>query len=109
MGASDGIYVNTSVPVISTFTPAQGSKFLASTTVTLNVSATDADGDALEYQFKVQNVVLQPWSAINTYGWSPTTSDIGLRTIGAEVRDGHGGTATREQQIYILRQPITPP
>jgi len=88
-GVSDGIDANASAPVINAFTPA-GGKFPAGAAVTLSASATDADGDALEFQFKVHGVVVQPWSASNTYAWTPTTSDLGLRTLGAEVRDGHG-------------------
>lgn len=108
-GVSDGIYANSSVPVISVFSPADASKFLHGGSVTLSATASDADGDALEYQFSSNGVTKQGWSVSNTFSWLTTTSDIGLKTIRVDVRDNHGGTAVREQEIYVLRRPVSPP
>ena len=108
-GVSDGIYANSSAPVINTFSPVDASKFLHGTTVSLSATATDADGDALEYQFNSNGLTRQIWSATNTHDWLTTVSDIGLQTTKVEVRDGHGGSVTKQQEVYILRRPVSPP
>ncbi len=108
-GVSDGIYANASAPILSTFSPADGQKFTHGTTVTLSATATDADGDALAYQFSVNGTIKQSWSLLNTYSWLTTVSDIGLTTLLVEVRDGHGGSVTKQQEVYILRRPVSPP
>lgn len=108
-GISDGIYANSTVPAINSFSPADGQKFFHGTTVTWSSSASDADGDALEYQFSSNGLIKRAWSALNTDNWLTTTSDIGLQRITVEIRDGHGGAAEREQEIYGLRKPVSPP
>lgn len=108
-GASDGIDANVSAPVISALLPPAGSKFPPGTAKTLSASAMDADGDALEYQFSVGSSVLQAWSSSSTYAWAPTRGQIGVRAIKVDVRDGHGRSAGQEHEIYVIRQPVTPP
>ena len=108
-GVSDGIYANSTSPVITLLTPADASKRYAGDPTMLSLTASDADGDPLEYQFSSNGVVARAWSSAATYDWVPIASDVGLHTIKAEVRDGHGGAAQREQQLYLLRKPITPP
>ncbi|MDP3722931.1 MAG: hypothetical protein Q8R91_05465 [Candidatus Omnitrophota bacterium] len=108
-GVSDGIYANSSAPVISTFSPVDASKFLHGTTISLSATATDADGDALEYQFNGNGLTRQIWSATSTHDWLTTVSDIGLQTTKVEVRDGHGGSATTQQDVYVLRRLVSPP
>ena len=108
-GVSDGIYANSTVPTINTFSPADASKFLHGNTISFSATATDADGDSLEYQFSSNGTVKRAWAALSTHEWLTAVSDIGLKTVKVEVRDGHGGFATRQQEIYILRKPILPP
>lgn len=108
-GVSDGIYANGTAPTISVLTPSDGSKRYAGDPLTLSAVGVDADGDALEYQFSSHGTIKQGWSALAGYGWLTTISDIGLQTVRVEVRDGHGGFASRQHEIYILRKPVTPP
>lgn len=108
-GLSDGLYANSTAPTLNTFSPAGGSKRYIGDVLSLSASASDPDGDLLEYQFRANGAIKQPWSSLTTYNWLPTTSDRGLTTIEAEARDGHGGLAQRDQQIYILRKPLSPP
>ena len=108
-GVSDGIYANASVPTISTLTPADASKSVAGAMVTLSLLASDADGDALEYQFSANGIVKQAWSSAAAFNWQTTSADIGLTMIKGEVRDGHGGSAQLQQEIYVVRPPIAPP
>lgn len=107
-GVSDGIYANASTPVISVFSPADASKFLHGNTISLSATSTDADGDALEYQFSSNGTVKRAWAALSTHEWLTAASDIGLKTVKVEVRDGHGGVASREQELYIFRKPVSP-
>lgn len=108
-GASDGLYANSTTPILNTFSPPTGSKRYVGDPLLFSASASDADGDAVEYQFKAKGSIKQPWSSLNTYTWSPTVSDRGLTVIEAEVRDGHGGLATRQHRIYLPRKPVSPP
>lgn len=108
-GVSDGIYANSTAPTISVFTPNDGSKRYAGDPLTLSAVGVDADADPLEYQFSSQGSVVRPWSSLSTYAWTPTTSDIGRLVIGLEIRDGHGGSVTKQQDVYILRRPVSPP
>lgn len=107
-GVSDGIYANGSAPTIGAFGPADASKFLHGDAVTLAATASDADGDAVGYQFSSHGAVKQAWSSLNTVQWVTTVGDIGLQTIQVEVRDGHGGAVQREHEIYIVRRPVSP-
>ena len=73
------------------------------------IQADDLDGDLLEYQFVLDGVVKQGWSAATTYTWSTTEGDGGQHTLAGEVRDGYGGKTSRESEIYLYVEPVALP
>ena len=105
-GYSDGIIANQSVPEITNISPPDGSIYYQGDAVSIYASASDADGDTLEYQFSINEEVKQSWNTSATYNWTTSSSDAGLHTIKTEVRDGMGGLASRSAEVYIFLKPI---
>jgi protocatechuate 3,4-dioxygenase beta subunit len=58
---------------------------LAGTAVTWTASASDADGDPLEFQFNLDGQAIQDWSESPVWVWN--ASDIGQHEISVKVRD----------------------
>ena len=80
----------------------------AGAVVLWTASASDPDGDPLEYQFVLDRNVVRDWSSENTWSWSTTEQDIGVHTVTAGVRDNRhaaNGTAdsTVAEEYEILR------
>lgn len=107
VGTSDGIMVNTA-PQITQLLPQQYSSFTEEDAVDISITATDPDGDVLEYQFSVDNIIMQSWSTQSTYAWVTQIGDKGYRTIKAEVRDNKLGFDEAEVEIYVFIKPIYP-
>jgi hypothetical protein len=57
----------------------------------------DASGGSLPLQYEFQRMsagvwqVVQPWSSLTTFSWSPTAGDAGSHTLRVFVRSGAGG------------------
>lgn len=96
-------------PIIQSITPTNKSKFTEQDIIVISVTATDPDGDALEYQFSVDEVVKQSWSSSSNYQWQTTIGDNRLRNIKVEVRDNISGIDLKNASIYVFRKPIEPP
>ncbi|MCX8207147.1 MAG: carboxypeptidase regulatory-like domain-containing protein [Methanothrix sp.] len=84
---------------------------VAGTVVVWTASASDPDGDALEYQFVLDGNVVRDWSGDNTWAWSTREQDIGVHAITAGVRDNRhatNGTAdsTVAEEYEILRAAV---
>ncbi len=97
------------MPTIQTTTPPDGTKLYAAAAKSLQLTATDAEGDAIEYQLLVDGVALGPWSTSATQSWTPTLSQLGLHTLTFSARDAYGGARTKDSEIYVVRQPIAHP
>jgi len=95
-------------PVIESLVASPESPQVAGTPVVWSASATDPDGDALEYQFLLDGNVVKDWSGDNTWRWSTTDADVGSHSVTAGVRDNRhatNGTAdnTVTEEYEILR------
>jgi len=97
------------LPVITSFTPPDGAKYYEEEDVQCEIEADDLDGDLLEYQFVIDGVVKQGWSAATTYTWSTSKGDSGQHTLVGEVRDGYGGKASDISEIYLYVEPVALP
>ena len=95
-------------PVISSLTPATGSKYYEQDAVTASVSASDPDSDPLEYQFTVNGIVKRVWGATSSYSLVTIDRSYGKKTIGASVRDNKGGTATASTTLFFYKKPLKP-
>ena len=97
------------IPTILSLQPADGSKLYAGTGVTISAAATDKENDPLEYQFLLAGQVVAGWGAGASLPWTPTEAQRGLRLIEVRVRDGFGGNASKQAEVFVLRKPVSPP
>jgi len=97
------------IPTITTVQPPDGTKPYAGTTVTVQITATDAENDPLQYQVLLDGTIVMDWTSTNSYSWSPTLNNLGLHTLEARARDGFGGFASQPVDVYVVRQPVSPP
>jgi hypothetical protein len=95
---------DTTPPTINALSPQPGPTLYAGNTVTLSASVTDTDPSPLEYQFSVDGVIKQAWSATTTYQWVTTSAMAGSHIITAEVRDA-GGAVSKTQTLYLYLKP----
>ena len=93
-------------PVINSVSPAEGTPYYEQNSVTITVTASDADGDSLQYRFLVNGTLLKDWSSSNTATY---TASFGKKTITTDVKDPYGGTATTSVKIFVFKRPIGPP
>lgn len=97
------------IPAISAIQPADGTKLFPGASLTLAVTASDQEGDPLEYQFLLAGQVVAGWGAGASLPWTPTEAQRGSRLIEVKVRDGFGGVASKQAEVFVLRQPVSPP
>ncbi|MBW6519209.1 MAG: putative Ig domain-containing protein [ANME-2 cluster archaeon] len=73
------------VPVITAFGPADGSTFGEGNNIVIDVTASDADGQALTYDIKINGVTK---STVSSYIWTTDYLSAGAHTIDIIVSDG---------------------
>ena len=72
-------------PVITAFIPANNAVFDETDTITIDVTASDVDGQALSYTIKIDGVTS---STSSSYVWNTDYSSAGSHTILVTVSDG---------------------
>ncbi len=72
-------------PVITAFIPANNAVFDETDTITIDVTASDVDGQALSYTIKIDGVT---YSTSSSYVWNTDYSSAGSHTILVTVSDG---------------------
>lgn len=72
-------------PVITAFVPANNAVFDETDTITIDVTASDVDGQALSYTIKIDGVT---YSTSSSYFWNTDYSSAGSHTILVTVTDG---------------------
>lgn len=97
------------IPTLTSAIPADGAKGYWEQPVTLTMTATDAQDDALEYQLLRNGTPLSEWSAAPAQAWTPSQQDAGVHTFEFRVRDAYGGFASETHDVLILRPPVSPP
>ncbi|MDW7775651.1 MAG: putative Ig domain-containing protein [Methanosarcinales archaeon] len=73
------------VPVITAFVPADGSVFGEGDSITIDVTASDTDNQALSYSIKIDGVTK---STSSSYAWETDYLSAGAHTIDITVSDG---------------------
>lgn len=94
-------------PAITSFTPANNSRCYKQDVITLSVTATDAENDALQYRFLVDGVVIRDWATQPTMTWNTTNSAFSWRTLRVEVKDPTH-TVYQENRAFIFWRPPVP-
>lgn len=99
------------IPVITGLQPSDGAKRAAGTTLTIHVAAADKEHDPVEFQILDNGAMLVDWSPSATHPWTPAEAERGVHTLEARARDGYGGEASQQAQVYVTRaqvQPVSP-
>ncbi len=99
-------YGQSLVPIISSVSPGDFSKYFTDESPSFTVTATDPDSDSLEYQLKMDGTVKDAFQASNVLTFALSSSDRGRRSFAFEVRDSSDGTVSQNQSSYIFRRPI---
>lgn len=55
--------------------------------VTFTVQASDAEGDTMQYAFRLDGRLAKDWSRSRSFSWTPSEDDAGEHTMQAIVRD----------------------
>jgi hypothetical protein len=97
------------IPTITAIQPPDAGKLYAGSTITVQSTAIDAENDPLQCQLLLDGIVLVPWSPCASSAWTPSISDVGLRTIEGQVRDAFGGYGSRQAEVFVVRAPTPPP
>lgn len=107
---SDGISVvaQNSSPVIGTVTPKDGSTYIEGDSLPVTVSASDPDGDPLEYQFLIDGQVNRSWSPTLPWTWV-TAGFPKAHQLTVQVRDPAGHLVEASQELFGYRRPIAEP
>lgn len=78
-----------SAPVMSSLKSDKASPQYVGASIGWFASASDQDGDALQYRFYLDGALVQDWSSDPQWYWK--AAEAGARTIQAWVRDGRYG------------------
>ena len=95
-------------PVIQTFSLTSSSNFHNEGSVQMQATATDANGDAISYQFTVQSTVVSAWSTNRAAAWLPGVTNFGSRVFTVAVRDPLLASNQLSQVSYIFSTPPRP-
>lgn len=104
-GSSDGIKVNQNAPQISSVLPPNGSSGYTQSAINFSVTAYDADGDSLFYQFSLDGNIICPWQGSPNFSWPTSGKNAGIYTIKVEVSDNKGGIASQNIGLCLFRKP----
>jgi hypothetical protein len=97
------------IPSIQAVQPADASKVYAGMSLTIQITASDAEGDPIEYQVLIDGAPLAAWGSASTQPWTPGLGQLGVRTVTAAVRDAFGGSRTQDVAVFVVRPPIEHP
>ena len=95
-------------PVLQSVTMTSTGNFHTASAVAFSAAATDADGDALSYQFIVDSTVIRSWSSTATASWTPGTNSWGYHVAKVAARDPLNATNQIARSVYIYCAPPKP-
>ena len=100
--------VSNAYPVLQPLTLQSAGNFHHGSMIAATISCSDADGDAIEYRWRVGAGSFTPWQTGNGFVWIPGVQDVGARVLNVEARDPWGATSSRSQSVYVFRSPPQP-
>ncbi|GEM_PF-3065985 len=95
-------------PIITSMQPVGGAKLRTGAPATLQVSATDADGDPLQMEWQLDGQPITGWVPLGSTSWTPGAAGQ-THQLTARVRDGYGGDVETSAEIFIIRAPVEHP
>jgi len=96
------------IPTITDLTPRDGSLLPVEIPSMIAASATDKDGNPLEYQLWLDGQLLLDWTPEASVAWTPGPIQDGVHLIEVRVRDGFGGVAVKQAELFVVLKPILP-
>ena len=109
VGVSNGITVLERRPTISSTQPPNRSRLVQGQTVTIQVTASDPDGDAIQSRFRLGTTIIKEWSAVHSATWTVPATVQGSTNLTIEVRDPTDGLTVKQIPVWILVPPVGPP
>ena len=100
--------VSNVAPVVQVLTLQSAGNFHHGATITTTIPCSDADGDAIQYRYKIGAGSFSAWQSGNQFAWVPTAQEVGVRVLNIEARDPWGATGSRSQSVYVFRMPPQP-
>ena len=104
--SSDGISYGTPPQITDITISSANNQFHQGSPITIQVTATDADGDAIEYKYYADNNVIQDWTTSSQISWIPTAGYFGQKAIKVEVKNQTETGNFYQKQVYIFRAPV---
>ena len=95
-------------PQISGSSPANKGRFYRGDSVVLSMTASDPEGDPLQYRFLIDGQVLQDWSSAATATWDTGTTAFGWHTVRIEVKDPTHTVARDQTRLFVFWRPPSP-
>ncbi len=96
------------IPAITHLQPADATILYVDSSPTLQASATDQENDPIQYQILLNGQVMKDWNMLSSISWIPGLTDRGSRWFEVRVRDGFGGQATQQSEVYVVRPGVVP-
>ncbi len=97
------------IPTIQAAQPADGAKLYAQRPAAIQITATDKEGDLIQFQVLLDGTPLGDWGPSMPQLWTPNVSQMGLHTLTVQARDDYGGSSTRAAEVFVVRPPIDHP
>ena len=88
-------------PVIKSLLPTNRKRLIAGDSLTINVTASDADSDKLYYCYYLDSKIIQSWTTAASYIYKTSSKDEGRHTVKVEVKDNRGGIASKSAEVYV--------
>jgi hypothetical protein len=97
------------IPTLQSVQPLDGTKLLIGSPAVFAITATDLEGDPREFRMLLDGAPMGSWSSSQPPPWTPASGQVGPHRLTAGVRDGFGGEATEDVDVYIIRPAVQHP
>jgi hypothetical protein len=95
------------IPTIGTLQPQDGTLPYLSAPITIQIGATDKEGDPTQHRILLDATVVRDWDAQPSHTWTP--AGVGLHALRGEVRDDFGGSNGVDHEVFVVRPPVDHP
>jgi len=106
VSSSDGILYGNPPQITNIILTATGNAYHQGSPIIIQATATDADGDTIEYQYFAGDTIIQDWTPSSQISWTPTASYFGEKAIKVEVRTQTETGNSHQKQVYIFKAPV---
>ena len=97
------------IPQLTAVEPRDTAWLVAEAETPFQASGVDQEGDPMEYQFALDDLLLRDWDASPGIAWTPRAAQCGRHRVRISVRDGYGGSRSTESRVWIIEPPVRHP